>query len=311
MALIHFLNVKNGDCNIIKHDSGRISIIDVCNGNSETDFSFMFENYRMKKNPTNPIEYLQAFGYKNVFRFILTHPDMDHMDGIKNVFEYCNPTNFWDTKNNKEKPDFNKGQYNEEDWDYYQKLRNEQRTKYFYSGTIGQYFNRDDNNGNGLGDGITILAPTKEMVNDANISKDYNELSYVLLFENNGHKILFGGDSGEKEWNYILSHHKEEVSNIDVLIAPHHGRYTGGNHEYLDVLNPKLVLMGNAKSDDLNYDALNHRGIPHFTNNQGGDFVLDIKYSGIDVYAKNYNFVNGEIKKEPQKKYSAYLLLQI
>lgn len=30
MTKIHFLNVQNGDCSIIKHGAGRISVIDVC-----------------------------------------------------------------------------------------------------------------------------------------------------------------------------------------------------------------------------------------------------------------------------------------
>jgi hypothetical protein len=31
MPLIHFLNVKDGDCSIIQHYSGRATVIDVCN----------------------------------------------------------------------------------------------------------------------------------------------------------------------------------------------------------------------------------------------------------------------------------------
>lgn len=30
---IHFLNVRDGDCSIIEHDSGRVSMIDICCGN--------------------------------------------------------------------------------------------------------------------------------------------------------------------------------------------------------------------------------------------------------------------------------------
>lgn len=30
---IHFLNVLNGDCTIIEHETGRVSVIDICNGN--------------------------------------------------------------------------------------------------------------------------------------------------------------------------------------------------------------------------------------------------------------------------------------
>ena len=31
MATIHFLNVKEGDCSIIEHNSGHKTVIDVCN----------------------------------------------------------------------------------------------------------------------------------------------------------------------------------------------------------------------------------------------------------------------------------------
>ena len=31
MSTIHFLNVKEGDCSVIEHNSGRVTVIDVCN----------------------------------------------------------------------------------------------------------------------------------------------------------------------------------------------------------------------------------------------------------------------------------------
>ena len=34
MATIHFLNVKQGDCSVISHNSGRVTVIDVCNAKS-------------------------------------------------------------------------------------------------------------------------------------------------------------------------------------------------------------------------------------------------------------------------------------
>ena len=37
MAIIHFLNVLEGDCNIIQHDSGRISVVDVSNAYNKED----------------------------------------------------------------------------------------------------------------------------------------------------------------------------------------------------------------------------------------------------------------------------------
>lgn len=58
-------------------------------------------NFNQKAYPVNPISYLKKHGISAVFRFILTHPDMDHMDGIKDFFEEFEPINFWDIHNNK------------------------------------------------------------------------------------------------------------------------------------------------------------------------------------------------------------------
>ena len=42
---------------------------------------------------------------------------MDHMDGIKDLFDSFEVLNFWDTANNKQMNDFSTGSgYREEDW---------------------------------------------------------------------------------------------------------------------------------------------------------------------------------------------------
>ena len=103
MAIIHFLNVKQGDCSIISHNSGHVTVIDVCNAkppDAQLEKSIaeaaMLEkgisgNFQQKKHPVNPISYLQDRGIKEVFRYIQTHPDMDHMDGIETLFRRVQP----------------------------------------------------------------------------------------------------------------------------------------------------------------------------------------------------------------------------
>ncbi len=39
MAKIHFLNVDEGDCSIIEHDNGKVTMIDICCGNVEEKVS--------------------------------------------------------------------------------------------------------------------------------------------------------------------------------------------------------------------------------------------------------------------------------
>jgi len=36
MPVVHFLNVGDGDCSIMEHGSGRITVLDICNGGSTT-----------------------------------------------------------------------------------------------------------------------------------------------------------------------------------------------------------------------------------------------------------------------------------
>ena len=95
MGIVHFMNVNEGDCIWIKHRSGHNTVIDISNGKrillAQKSFS---ENYNQKANPVNPIEYLKDRNVSTIFRFILTHPDMDHMDGIKELFNTFEVINF-------------------------------------------------------------------------------------------------------------------------------------------------------------------------------------------------------------------------
>lgn len=36
MAKIHFLNAEEGDCSIIQHNNGHVTMIDICCGNVDT-----------------------------------------------------------------------------------------------------------------------------------------------------------------------------------------------------------------------------------------------------------------------------------
>ena len=301
MSCIHFLNVENGDCNIIEHNSGRISVIDVCcarkedlqEGVGQEDAKIVMNssisgNFHQKEHPENPIIYLKnVIKPSHIFRYIQTHPDMDHMDGIKDLFEEFKVYNFWDTDNNKEisSNDFNN--YRKEDWDFYQEIRqskSDSKVLKLTDNSKGEYYRCEN------GDGLFILAPSEDLINEANSTEDYNELSYVILYQTGNKKIVFSGDSGKKSWDYILQKYKSLVSDVDVLLAPHHGRKTGGNDTYLDVLKPKLTLFGNANSEHLDYSAWNNRHLFKITNNEAGNIVLEIENDEIEVYVANEVF---------------------
>lgn len=309
MAIIHFLNVLEGDCNIIQHETGRTTVIDISNGYNDYDTAeeiavknselrkAMYErtlvpsdkkDYKQKKNPDNPIFYLKEKGIQNIFRFIVTHPDMDHLDGIKDLFDEFSIANFWDTDNKKEISDkAGSGGYNMEDWKFYKSLRDGKispstRLTYFANNS-NLYYNQDN---------IEILSPTPSIIKACNEKGNWNDSSQVILYTppkaNGGHwKILFAGDSEDLTWEHIITNHAEKVKNIDVLFAPHHGRDSNRNFDFLKSLTPTITLFGNANSNHLAYAKYPGTRI---TNNQAGYIILDISAQHINLYVKNAEF---------------------
>lgn len=313
MSVFHFLNVKEGDCSIIDHISGHISVIDVSNASKEhtkeINISALVKalleareavsgNFNQKAYPVNPIEYMKSFGITSIFRFILTHPDMDHMDGIKDLFKEFSPANFHDTDNKKEIEFDESSAYHEEDWLFYKKLRasnpeeNPKRLTTF-SNTDIKYLTRDEN-GNPPGDALYILSPTPGLIEEANETEDFNDCSYVILYKGFGGNVLFSGDAYDKTWNHVISNHKNLIKNIDLLIAPHHGRKSDRDYSFLDVLNPKMTFFGNARAEDLAYSAWNYRNLPYITNNQANCMVVDMDDTNMPIYVTNKKFAEQE-----------------
>lgn len=309
MPTIHFLNVKLGDCSIIEHYSGHKTVIDVCNATATEPIAEgvsaelakadrgISGNFQQKKWPANPVSYMRNHGMTRIFRYVQTHPDMDHMDGIEALFDEFSPINVWDTDNTKETPssDWGGSPYRESDWEYYKRLRDadpdhDPKRLTLYSGASGHYYNQGSD-GKGGGDGLRILAPTRELVVSANdAAADYNRCSYVILYRTGGNRIVFGGDSHDETWDHILQHHESDITDIDLLIAPHHGRKSGRSYKFLDTLSPTLTFFGNARSEHLAYSAWRGRGLSIVTNNQANCMVVDASTRPMTLYVTHENF---------------------
>lgn len=318
MSVIHFLNVFEGDCNIIQHDSGRNTVIDISNGynkedteaekvakaekealKNDADRNFVPNgktNYHQKKNPDNSIDYISKLGISQIWRFIITHPDMDHLDGIKDLYNTFSIPNTWDTNNTKAiDASKNFAGFNKEDWEFYTQLRDgaisNTRRVTNYAESKNSFWVEDD---------IKVLCPTPALLSTANnTTKNWNDASYVLLYtplkaDGTRWKILFAGDSEDGSWEYILANHKADVTNVDVLFAPHHGRDSGRSYEFLKTVQPRVTLFGNASSKHLAYDSYQSTGNrknTRITNNQAGYVVLNCTDSHLSVYVKNYQFM--------------------
>lgn len=246
MARVHFVNVFPGDCSIIQHNSGRVTMIDICDGNAETTHTASFKaametsgralgNFRMCERNTNPIDYCASRGIKNIFRFILSHPDMDHMDGFNRLVDEIGITNLWDAGTRREKPSFDGGNYFEEDWDRYIKVRDGKESGvtvlHKLAGAKFAFANEKGENGKSL-DGLYILAPSQELLDDPDLEDDINEGSYVILYRSGGGKILFCGDAHDAAFEHIKKNYLNDVTSTAVMLAPHHGRDSERSYDF-------------------------------------------------------------------------------
>jgi competence protein ComEC len=272
-------------------------MIDVCNGNAprKPKSTYLVEaqtsgiaktakNFCMCETPTQPLDYLEQLGITSIWRFILSHPDMDHMDGLDPLFRAFSVLNFWDSGARRPNPKFGLfHKYKEEDWDRYESiikgeiaglnvLRKQNGARFPYA-----------NEPKGSCDGIHILAPDQTLIQEA--SEECNRASYMILYRSLGGNILIPGDAEDSTWEFVLSNYADDVRDCSVLVAPHHGRHSDMDFSFLKVVNPKLVLMGCADSEDLAYDA--YRDYPHITNNQAGNVIAECTTAGIDVYVEN------------------------
>jgi competence protein ComEC len=265
MLKVHFLNVGHGDATLIEHPSGHLTLIDI--NNSQDPDKETVEEYAQDrggtlgsglvldearadavKDLTDPIEYIKThYPDKSLFRFILTHPDLDHMRGIKRLHEEIGFTNFWDIAHTKPNPEF-WSDADKEDWNHYQSLRDGElnlKPKRYHRGDRHFAFGCDEA-GNGTGDAIQLLSPTKELVNWCNQNEKSNDLSYALRVTHCGTSILLPGDAEETAWDEMLKFYGKGLG-AAVLKAAHHGRDSGFHLEALKAINPSTVVVSVGK----------------------------------------------------------------
>lgn len=241
---VDFLNVGKGNCVVAKFPSGRLAIIDIDNSKVEYD------------NPLqDPIEFLdENYPGESIFRFVLTHPDMDHMSGLDELYQSRTITNFWDTNNNKtvDRTKMHLGGYNRADWDRYQQIRNSgenPKVIHIYQGNGPDKYWGEDN--------IRILGPSRDMVAKGNETEEYNHCSYVLMIEHEGIRILLGGDATPASWREILDNHEVGALAAHIFLAPHHGSSANIEKDVFKEIDPEYVVISDHYGHSYDYDYYN------------------------------------------------------
>jgi competence protein ComEC len=297
MLRVDFLNVGHGDCTIIRHHSGRLTMVDINTSQDYDADSFselVAEETRKRCNPLtgafgfdsglgtsytilgaqmryqeavaeaqreavaeakrevqDPIAFMQThYPGQKLWRFVLTHPDLDHMRGITHLYDSIGFDNFWDTAHIKPTPEYRSND-DKVDWEFYQRLRLGglgSNPLFFTRGDACFAFAKDEY-GNPGGDNIEILSPTADLVKTCNWAGKSNDLSLVLRLWHAGKSVLLPGDAEASAWDAMVSFYGDRLKS-DFLKASHHGRDSGYHLDAVKRIAPVLTFVSVGRKPD-------------------------------------------------------------
>jgi len=288
VARVKSLSVGKGDMFYIVHNSDNFTLIDCCMDDGE------------RERIVNEIKHEKES--KEIWRIISTHPDDDHIRGLKYLDEKLNILNFYCVNNDTKKKDTT------DDFNHYVMLRDGAKSFFLYKGCKRCWLNdKDDTRG---ASGISIMWPKvdnsdyKQALIDAASGGDPNNISPVIEYNDDSAKYLWMGDM---KTEFMEKVYKEiDVKDVTVLFAPHHGRKSGKvPSDFLKKLNPKIIVVGEAPSKDLEY----YKEYNTIKQNSAGDIVFEYDDGWIDVYVGASGYSEGFLKKRQGKtnKFGNYI----
>ena len=125
MSIIKSFSVGNGDMFYIRHNSDNFTTIDCCYDCALNRLRIFNEIFESSKG-------------KGITRFISTHPDEDHIKGLKEYNNRFRITNFYCVQNEATKDD------ESDDFKEYCKLRDGKHHFYLYKNAVEGYITKGD-----------------------------------------------------------------------------------------------------------------------------------------------------------------------
>lgn len=287
MSIVKSLSVGNGDMFYIQHGSDNFTVIDcfLCDDNKVEIMD----------------EIISESSDKNITRFISTHPDEDHIKGLKYFNQRKPIVNFYCVNNEATKED------ESDDFKKYCELRDSDKAFHIKKGCSRKWMNQgDDERGSS---GINILWPIRtnqHFIDALEVAKDGgspNNISPIISYSlNDGVKMLWMGDLETEFMENIQD--DLTLSKVNILFAPHHGRDSGKVPcDLLETLDPDIVVIGECPSEHLNYYA----DYNTITQNSAGDIILECTTGKVHIYVSNNNysvdFLRNEYKSNTYGKY--------
>lgn len=225
---IVFWDVQHGSATYIKTPNGKHIVQDLGVG-----------SYGKKDQKFSPLLHLKnKYGVVQLDQVIITHPHKDHIGDILN-FDALYPRLFSRPKNI-DKDEINRN------------IKAEDKNIFDTYFSIHERYNSPvepkndpkitENNG---GVEIKTFVPLSNYENINN-----NSLVTVVSYANS--KILIPGDNEPPSWKELLTieDFRDAIKDVDILLAPHHGRESGYCGEIFDCFKPSLTIISDGRFCD-------------------------------------------------------------
>lgn len=267
MSQIRSYSVGVGDMFYINHGSDSFTIIDCCIDKNTKDHILAQVSALAKK--------------KGITRFISTHPDEDHLQGLIELDEKIGIVNFYCVKNAATKPD------ESNDFIKYREFRDSEKAFHIFKGCNRKWMNQSDEVRKTSD--IQILWPNtaneefKKALKDAADGKSPNNISAVIKYSvEDGATFLWMGDL---ETTFMEAIEADiDLPKVDILFAPHHSRDSGRVPDsMLKKMQPKVIIVGEAPSEYLHY----YPDYNTITQNSAGDIHFECNDGKVHIFTSN------------------------
>lgn len=274
---IHFVDIGQGDCTLIQNN-GKNILIDSGGRINKKDID-------VGKKILLP--YLLNRGITKINYIIVSHFDSDHSEGFLYIMENLKIENAIIQKQIRETIIYKK----------FIEICKRKKIKVIFT-KEGDKFKVGDLN-------FEIYHPSEELIDENGI----NNNSILCKLSYFSKTVLFTGDIEKiAEYEIISRYAKNQKLRADILKIAHHGSKTSTTDEFLEMVSPKIALIGCAKNNNFGHpnkeilDKLHKNKIGIFRTDLNGEISIIIDKSGKIVINSIYR---GKVEEllTPRNKY--------
>jgi competence protein ComEC len=177
--------------------------------------------------------YLFRSKIRRIDYLVLSHPQMDHMDGLRFIAKHFEPKEFWSNSERVETSSFMK------------------LMKIVEAKKIRKVSPADLVEGREIaGVKIQLLHPVPDKKDRPHVQRamNLNDTSLVLKLSYGEISCLFAGDL-ERAGEAMVVSRAGRMLKSDILLAPHHGGRTSCSKPFLDMVQPRVCIISSGRSN--------------------------------------------------------------